>query len=181
MIRTPILSATIVLVAFGIANAQRLPSWVIGEDSGEGVSAMVELVKLAGDAAGAFFGYRCFNAPNRAALGNGAYFLKIDNTDIACMKDPVTNITVTIDGKAYPQTYRCDDKALALGGQGSLYFEWGENSRADLNSMYEFSRAIDKSKSKEMIISVTDKNHYLFRGSLRNASLRKTVKCPINR
>lgn len=176
-----ILAISVAAIVFGagICHAQKLPAWERGPSDDAGASAMVELVKLSGNAAGAFFGLRCYNDPDKFFLGNSAYFLKIDNTEFACLKDPVTNVSLTIDGKTYPYTFRCDDKIMA--GGGSLYFEWGEESRADLNNMYDLGRVMDKARSKEMIVSVTDKNHYLFRGSLQNASIRNKLKCPMKR
>ena len=171
------LAAFALVLSTGTSMAQKLPDWqrVPFDDSGE--SASVELYKPSGEPGAAFFGYKCYNDPNRFGLDNVAYFLKLDNAELACMKNPISNVTLTIDGKDYPFVFKCDAKRLGVGSVGSLYFEWGVDSRADLNNMFELDQAIDKAKSKVMKVFVSDKNHYLFRGSLRNASIRKKVNC----
>jgi hypothetical protein len=166
-----LLSALVVLVCSNPSSAEKLSDWQRVPFDNDGASVLVQLYQVSGQPVPAYFGYRCYNDQDKFGLGNAAFFVKLDNVEMACLKNPVQNVTLLIDGKSYPQVYQCDEKRLG----GALYFEWGSESRADLNNMYDLDVAIDKSKSKEVLVTITDKNHFMFKGSLKNASIRKKL------
>lgn len=171
MFRVLFSTAVGLILSTTIANAEKLSLWQRSSGDPDGQAAMVQLYTMAGEPAPAYFGYRCYNDVDKFGLGNSAYFVKLDNVKMACMKDPVTNVTLSIDGKREPFVFKCDSRSLG----GSIILEWGVESRADLNNMYDLEQKIDKSKSKEIIVAVTDTNHYLYRGSLKNAGIRKAI------
>jgi hypothetical protein len=150
-------------------SAETMATWQRVPFDDVGASTLVELYQPSGESAHAYFGYRCYSEEDKFGIDSVAYFVKLDNYDMACMKDPKANVTLTIDGKSYPFVFTCTSSG------GSVYLEWGIGSRADLNNKYELDQAIDKSRSKEMLVTVTDTKHYVFRASLKKASIRNAV------
>jgi hypothetical protein len=154
--------------------AQNLPPWARNVEDPEGHSASVKLKTMSGEDGAAQFGYRCYNDKDKFTVGSGAYFIILDKPGSVCMKDPIQNVSLYIDGKAYSDVFDCQMRGR------SLYLEWGERSRADLHAQDEFSNAVDRSRSKEMFVIITESKHYSFRASLKNALVRKQVYTACN-
>jgi hypothetical protein len=157
------------------ASAQEI-GWVRGIGDAEGHFAAVEIKSTSGGSS-AYFGYRCYKQEDKFGLGNGAFFLVIPSKGQACLTNPVFNVTLIVDGKYFPNEFKCDPKKEP----NSLFFEYGEESRIQLREMAEIEAAIDKAKRKEIQIAITDTFHQFFIGSLKNASIRKNVYTACNR
>lgn len=167
--------ALLLLSIAAVSKAQNLPAWRRNSPDPQGHSASVRLIDMTGSESLAEFGYRCYFDADKFLLGNGSYFIGIDKpTDLSCMKDPIQNVSIVIDGKTYSNRFDCE-----ISG-GTVYLELGERSRADMHAMQEIDVAMDRSKSKEMIVTITDRKHYLLRGSLKGVIIRKQVYTACN-